>query len=213
MARLVIGSRASHNGKVGGETQMNIGQASQQAGIPAKMIRYYESIGLLPQADRRASGYRDYSDEDVSRLKFLRRARSLGFSVSQVEQLMRLWSDRDRSNADVRELALSHAAELEVKARQLQEMIDTLRRLARACQRGDRPECPIIEELGGGQLAGSGRGNPFPPTAEWRRSRYTQVTSSKRRSPLFATRTTRSVRWRPCGTSDVGFSLPTLPSR
>ena len=137
---------------------MNIGQASQQAGIPAKMIRYYESIGLLPQADRRASGYRDYSDEDVSRLKFLRRARSLGFSVSQIEQLMRLWSDRDRSNADVRELALSHAAELEVKARQLQEMIDTLRRLARACQRGDRPECPIIEELGGGQDASSGRG-------------------------------------------------------
>ena len=132
---------------------MNIGQASQQAGIPAKRIRYYESIGLLPKADRRASGYRDYSDEDVSRLRFLRRARSLGFSVSQIEHLMRLWSDRERSNAEVRELALGHAAELEVKARQLQEMINTLRRLARACQRGDRPECPIIEELGGSKSA------------------------------------------------------------
>ena len=130
---------------------MNIGQASQQAGIAAKMIRYYESIGLLPQADRRESGYRDYSGEDVSRLKFLRRARSLGFSVQQIKELMRLWSDRGRSNAEVRKLALNHAAELEVKARQLQEMIETLRRLARACQRGDRPECPIIEELGGGQ--------------------------------------------------------------
>lgn len=129
---------------------MNIGQASHQAGIPAKMIRYYESIGLLPQADRRASGYRDYSDEDVSRLKFLRRARSLGFSVPQIQELMRLWSDRDRSNAEVRELALNHAAELETRARQLQEMIETLRQLARACHRGDRPECPIIEELGGG---------------------------------------------------------------
>jgi MerR family copper efflux transcriptional regulator len=132
---------------------MNIGLASQHAGITAKMIRYYESIGLLPEADRRVSGYRDYSEDDVSRLKFLQRARLLGFSVPQIKELMRLWSDRDRSNAEVRELALDHAADLEVKARQLQEMIETLRRLARACQRGDRPECPIIQELGGGQLA------------------------------------------------------------
>ena len=131
---------------------MNIGQASQEAGITAKMIRYYESIGLLPEADRRESGYRDYSDDDISRLKFLRRARSLGFSVPQIQELMRLWSDRDRSNAEVRELALNHAAELEVKAQQLQEMIQTLRRLARACRRGDRPECPIIEDLGGGNV-------------------------------------------------------------
>ena len=131
---------------------MNIGQASQEAGISAKMIRYYESIELLPEADRRSSGYRDYSADDVSRLKFLRRARSLGFSVPQIQELMALWSDRDRSNAEVRALALEHAAELEVKALQLQEMIQTLRRLARACQRGDRPECPIIEELGGGRV-------------------------------------------------------------
>ena len=131
---------------------MNIGQASQEAGITAKMIRYYESIGLLPEADRRTSGYRDYSADDISRLKFLRRARSLGFSVPQIQELMRLWSDHDRSNAEVRELALNHAAELEIKAGQLQEMIETLRRLARACQRGDRPECPIIEELGGGRV-------------------------------------------------------------
>jgi Cu(I)-responsive transcriptional regulator len=136
---------------------MNIGRAAQQAGIAAKMIRYYESIGLLPQADRRTSGYRDYSEDDVSRLKFLRRARSLGFSVPQIKELMRLWSDRSRSNAEVRQLALDHAAELELKAGQLQEMIGTLRRLARACQRGDRPECPIIEELGGGRLVNAKR--------------------------------------------------------
>lgn len=128
---------------------MNIGLASQHAGITAKMIRYYESIGLLPKADRRVSGYRDYSEEDVCRLKFLQRARLLGFAVPQIKELMRLWSDRDRSDAEVRELALDHAADLEVKARQLQEIIETLRRLARACQRGDRPECPIIQELGG----------------------------------------------------------------
>jgi Cu(I)-responsive transcriptional regulator len=136
---------------------MNIGRAAQQAGMAAKMIRYYESIGLLPQADRRTSGYRDYSEDDVSRLKFLRRARSLGFSVPQIKELMRLWSDRARSNAEVRQLALDHAAELELKANQLQEMIGTLRRLARACQRGDRPECPIIEELGGARLVNAKR--------------------------------------------------------
>lgn len=129
---------------------MNIGQASKEAGISAKMIRYYESIGLLPEADRRTSGYRDYSADDINRLKFLQRARSLGFSVPQIQELMRLWSDRDRSNEDVRKLALDHAAELEAKALQLQEMIGTLRKLAQACKRGDRPECPIIEELGGG---------------------------------------------------------------
>jgi Cu(I)-responsive transcriptional regulator len=128
---------------------MNIGQAATEAGISAKMIRYYESIGLLPEADRRDSGYRDYSADDISRLKFLRRARSLGFSVPQIEQLMRLWSDRNRSNAEVRKLALDHAAELEIKAQQLQEMIGTLRKLAQDCKRGDRPDCPIIKELGG----------------------------------------------------------------
>jgi len=128
---------------------MNIGQAATEAGISTKMIRYYESIGLLPEADRRSSGYREYSPDDVSRLKFLRRARTLGFSVPQIHELMRLWSDRNRSNAEVRKLALDHATELEAKAQQLQEMISTLRRLAHDCKRGDRPHCPIIEELGG----------------------------------------------------------------
>jgi Cu(I)-responsive transcriptional regulator len=126
---------------------MNIGEASNEAGVTAKMIRYYESIGLLPKAARQNSGYRSYSGEDVNRLKFLRRARSLGFSVPQIKELMRLWSDRNRSNAKVRELALDHVEELEVKVTQLQEMIETLRRLARACKRGNRPECPIIAEL------------------------------------------------------------------
>ena len=144
---------------------MNIGQASQEAGISAKMVRYYESIGLLPEADRRSSGYRDYSVDDISRLKFLRRARSLGFSVPRIQELMTLWSDRDRSNAEVRALALDHAAELEAKALQLQEMIQTLRRLARACQRGNRPECPIIQELGGGRVP------PAPPDAKRSRRR------------------------------------------
>ena len=133
---------------------MNIGQASKEAAITPKMIRYYESIGLLPEADRRTSGYRDYAPDDVSRLKFLRRARSLGFSVPQIHELMRLWSDHSRSREQVRSLALSRAADLEVKAQELQEMIGTLRRLAQDCKRGDRPDCPIIEELGGGKTSG-----------------------------------------------------------
>lgn len=128
---------------------MNIGQAAAEVGISAKMIRYYESIGLLPAVDRRDSGYRSYSPDDISRLKFVRRARSLGFSVPQIEQLMQLWSDRNRSNEEVRKLALDHAAGLEAKARQLQEMIATLRKLAQDCKRGDRPDCPIIRELAG----------------------------------------------------------------
>lgn len=135
---------------------MNIGQAATRAGVSAKMIRYYESIGLVPQADRRSSGYRDYSVADINRLRFLRRARDLGFSVDQIRELMRLWSDRGRSNAEVRKLALDHAAELEVKAMALQEMIATLRGLAKACQRGDRPDCPIISEL-------RGENAPAPP--------------------------------------------------
>lgn len=130
---------------------MNIGQAANEAGISAKMIRYYESIGLLPRADRRESGYRDYSPDDISRMKFLRRARSLGFSVPQIQELMRLWTDRGRSNAEVRKVALDHAAELEAKAFQLQEMIATLRSLANACKSGDRPDCPILTELAHGE--------------------------------------------------------------
>ena len=131
-------------------TAMNIGQASTASDISAKMIRYYESIGIVPAADRRDSGYRDYGPDDIHRLQFLRRARALGFSVERIRDLMRLWSDRGRSNAEVRKIALDHAAELEDKALQLQEMIATLRSLADACKRGNRPDCPIITELGGG---------------------------------------------------------------
>jgi Cu(I)-responsive transcriptional regulator len=128
---------------------MNIGQASKEAGISAKMIRYYESIGLVPEADRRESGYRDYSASDIHRLRFLRRGRELGFSIERIRELMRLWSDRKRSNMEIRKVAFDHVAELEARVLQMQEMIDTLRGLAASCKRGDRPDCPIITELGG----------------------------------------------------------------
>ena len=129
---------------------MNIGEAARAAGISAKMIRHYEATHLIPAAGRRASGYRDYSADDVHRLRFIRRGRELGFSIERIRDLLRLWSDRDRSDADVRAVALAHIAELEAKALQLQEMAATLRNLATACAKGDRPHCPILGALGGG---------------------------------------------------------------
>ena len=128
---------------------MNIGQAAKAAGVSAKMVRHYESISLIPPADRQESGYREYSSDDVHRLRFVRRGRDLGFSIERIRELLRLWSDRRRSDADVRKVALDHVIELEAKAAQLVEMIATLRHLASACKRGDRPVCPIISALGG----------------------------------------------------------------
>ena len=126
---------------------MNIGEAARTSGISAKMIRYYEAIGLAPQAGRGASGYRAYDEADVQRLRFIRRARDLGFSIDRVRDLLKLWTDRDRHSADVKSVALAHVAELEKRAVELKSMIKTLRSLARACEGNDRPDCPIIEEL------------------------------------------------------------------
>ncbi|MDP2800904.1 MAG: MerR family DNA-binding protein [Phreatobacter sp.] len=127
---------------------MNIGQASAASGVSAKMIRYYESIALLPAAGRRDSGYRDYGTEDVHRLSFVRRARDLGFSIPQIRSLLALWTDTDRSNDDVRAIAREHLAEMEDQARKLQEMITILTALVGSCEKGRRSACPIIEELG-----------------------------------------------------------------
>lgn len=132
---------------------MNIGEAAKASGLSAKMIRHYESIGLVPAADRRASGYRDYSEDDVHRFRFVRRGRELGFSIEHIRALLRLWSDQGRSDALVRAIALEHVAEMEEKAGRLQEMIAVLRGLAESCEQGDRAHCPIIEKLGGGREA------------------------------------------------------------
>ncbi|CAM3989557.1 Cu(I)-responsive transcriptional regulator [Bordetella tumbae] len=128
---------------------MNIGQAATASGISAKMIRYYESIGLIDSATRTDSGYRVYGDKELHTLRFVRRARDLGFSVEQMHELLALWRDRDRASADVKRVALSHVEGLERKAAELQQMADTLRHLAEHCKGNNRPECPIIEELGG----------------------------------------------------------------
>jgi MerR family transcriptional regulator, copper efflux regulator len=128
---------------------MNIGQASNASGVSAKMIRYYESIDLIPRSARRDSGYRDYSAADVHRLAFIRRARDLGFSIDQIRDLLRLWSDGHRSSAEVKAIALQHVAELKQRARHLNEMAEALKHLASACEGNSRPECPIIKGLEG----------------------------------------------------------------
>ncbi|SEI41424.1 Cu(I)-responsive transcriptional regulator [Achromobacter sp. NFACC18-2] len=127
---------------------MNIGQAARQSGISAKMIRYYESIGLIGPAVRTDSGYRVYSDQDLHTLRFVRRARDLGFSVEQMNELLALWKDRSRASADVKRIALEHVRELERKAEALRDMAATLKHLAQHCHGDDRPDCPILENLG-----------------------------------------------------------------
>src|SRR5690242_7177683 len=132
-----------------GRHKMQIGEASRETGVSAKMIRHYESIGLIPAADRRDSNYRDYGADDLHRLGFIRRARDLGFSIEEIRELLRLWSDRRRSRRDVKALTLAHLAELDKKIALLEEMRGTLAHLAHCCDGGDRPDCPIIESLAG----------------------------------------------------------------
>ncbi|MBY5700942.1 Cu(I)-responsive transcriptional regulator [Rhizobium leguminosarum] len=126
---------------------MNIGQAAKASGVSAKMIRYYEQIKLIGPAHRTESSYRTYTDNDINTLKFVRRARDLGFSVEQMKTLVALWRDKSRSSADVKAIALEHVAELERKAAAIQAMSRTLKHLANHCHGDDRPDCPIIEEF------------------------------------------------------------------
>lgn len=126
---------------------MNIGQAAKATGISTKMIRYYESIGLVTAPHRTESGYRVYLDDDLSTLRFINQARDLGFSVEQMRDLLTLWRDGGRASADVKAIARSHIAVLEEKARALAAMSETLQHLAETCQGDDRPSCPIIEKI------------------------------------------------------------------
>ncbi|MFU0506341.1 Cu(I)-responsive transcriptional regulator [Pseudaminobacter sp. NGMCC 1.201702] len=126
---------------------MNIGQAAKASGVSAKMIRYYEQTGLIPAADRTASGYRDYSDTDVHMLRFIRRSRDLGFSVAEIGDLLGLWRDETRQSAEVKRLAQGHIDELERKIADLQDMSHTLQMLVNACHGDHRPHCPILQRL------------------------------------------------------------------
>ncbi len=126
---------------------MNIGQAARASGVSAKMIRHYEAIGLLRPAPRTQSNYRVYGDDDVNTLRFIHRARSLGFPLEDIGRLLNLWHDKSRPSAQVKALALQHASELSARVAQLQTMIDTLHTLADACHGDQRPECPILADL------------------------------------------------------------------
>jgi Cu(I)-responsive transcriptional regulator len=140
---------------------MNIGQAARASGVSAKMIRYYESIGLLPAAIRSNAGYRVYGEGDLHALRFVRRARNIGFSLEETEELLKLWRDRTRASSEVKELALRHLQDLEAKIAELQGMAGSLRHLARSCHGDDRPDCPILEDLAGqGESAGAGGRKP-----------------------------------------------------
>ncbi|WP_149589578.1 Cu(I)-responsive transcriptional regulator [Tabrizicola flagellatus] len=128
---------------------MTIGEAARASGVSAKMIRYYEETGLIPAAGRTGSGYRTYGPKEVQILRFVRRARDLGFPMEKVAELLALWRDRDRASADVRHLAEAQIAALDRRIREMQEMQATLSHLVRSCAGDDRPDCPILDDLGG----------------------------------------------------------------
>lgn len=128
---------------------MNIGEAAEASGVSAKMIRYYEEIGLIPKAERTASNYRTYGPAAVHSLRFIRRARELGFSLEETATLLKLWADKSRTSAAVKQVAAQHVAELERKIAGLQDMRATLTHLMHCCEGNERPDCPILNDLAG----------------------------------------------------------------
>ena len=140
---------------------VSIGEAAKVSGVSAKMIRYYESIGLIAAPRRSAAGYRFNDERDVQTLRFVRRARDLGFQVEDIGKLLELWRDGARSSADVKRLAEHHIAELEGKIAALQAMQRTLEQLACACHGDERPDCPILEDLSAGSDGAAAKGRGF----------------------------------------------------
>ena len=129
---------------------MNIGQASKASGVSTKMIRYYDEIGLVRPASRTESNYREFDEREINELRFIRRARSLGFSMPEITQLLSLWRDRDRPSREVKAIAEKHVNELDARIAEMQTMADTLRHLSHCCAGDERPDCPILADLTGG---------------------------------------------------------------
>ena len=126
---------------------MKIGQASKATGVSAKMIRHYESIGLVRPVSRTGTNYREYDDREVNEIRFIKRARDLGFSLAEIQRLLSLWRDRSRPSREVKRVALKHVTELDQKVTEMKAMADTLRHLVHCCQGDDRPDCPILDDL------------------------------------------------------------------
>ncbi|MDM4768302.1 Cu(I)-responsive transcriptional regulator [Pelomonas sp. SE-A7] len=149
---------------------MNIGQAAEASGVSAKMIRHYEQVGLLPAARRTESGYRQYGDNEVHTLRFIRQARDLGFSIAEIGELVGLWQNRRRPSRVVKAMAEAHIEALEAKAQELLAMKATLEHLVHCCHGDDRPECPILDTLAGQGATAHAKPNA-KPTAQSGRKR------------------------------------------
>lgn len=134
---------------------MNIGRAARASGVSAKMIRHYEDIGLIGRAGRTAAGYRVYGAADLHTLRFIRQARTLGFSIEQIKELLGLWRNQRRTSRKVKELAMLHIAQLDARIEELQEIKETLSHLIACCRGDNRPDCPILDGLARVQEAGS----------------------------------------------------------
>jgi Cu(I)-responsive transcriptional regulator len=126
---------------------MNIGEAADKAGVTPKMVRHYESLGLLPKVHRTESGYRVYGQAEVHTLRFIKRSRDLGFSMAEIAELLKLWQDRRRPSSNVKKVAAAHVEELDRKIKELEAMRETLKHLIHCCHGDDRPDCPILEDL------------------------------------------------------------------
>jgi MerR family copper efflux transcriptional regulator len=165
---------------------MNIGDAARTSGVSAKMIRHYEEVGLMPHVARTEAGYRQYSTRDIHTLRFIRRARDLGFSIAEIGQLVGLWQDRRRPSRSVKALAETHIRELEQKAAHLLAMKATLEHLVHCCHGDERPECPILETLadeGGGDAPKAIRETALAPAAEGRRRPRLERHASPKKRP------------------------------
>ncbi|HSV36169.1 MAG TPA: Cu(I)-responsive transcriptional regulator [Ramlibacter sp.] len=130
-----------------GAGPFNVGEAARLSNVSAKMVRHYESLGLLPAVSRTDAGYRQYTGKEVHTLRFIRRARDLGFSMAEIAELLKLWQNRRRPSASVKRIASAQIAALDAKMAEMAAMRKTLQHLVHCCQGDDRPECPILDEL------------------------------------------------------------------
>lgn len=145
------------------EGHVNIGEAAKAAGVSAKMIRYYESIGIIAPVSRGSNRYRVYTPADVHTLRFVKRGRDLGFAIEDIRRLVGLWRDANRSSAEVKAIALTHVTDLKRKIVELQSMLSALEHLAGHCHGDHRPECPILDDLGGTRVAAVAGTRPRRP--------------------------------------------------